>query len=48
MAEALTPIVDTTYPNEDLKARYDQGYAFFNHAYEAFVPLYSELAGFTK
>ncbi len=48
MAETLTPIVDTTLPNGNLKARYDQGYAFFNHAYEAFVPLYSELATFSK
>ena len=44
MAERLTPIVDTTLPNANLKSRYDQGYAFFNKAYEAFVPLYSELA----
>jgi xylulokinase len=43
MAESLTPIVDTTLPNIKLKSRYDQGYAFFNRAYEAFVPLYSEL-----
>lgn len=48
MAESLTPIVDTTLPNPDLKAVYDQGYAFFNHAYEAFVSLYSELAEFSK
>ena len=46
MAEKLTPIVDTTLPNLQLKSRYDQGYAFFNRAYEAFVPLYSELATF--
>jgi xylulokinase len=44
IAESLTSIVDTTSPNMDLKSRYDQGYAFFNRAYEAFVPLYSELA----
>jgi xylulokinase len=44
MAESLTPIVDTTLPNLNLKSRYDQGYAFFNRAYDAFVPLYSNLA----
>jgi hypothetical protein len=44
MAEQLTPIVDTTLPNPALKARYDEGYAFFNRAYDAFVPVYSELA----
>ena len=48
MAEALTPIVDTTLPNTGLKNLYDQGYAFFNRAYQAFVPLYSELAAFTQ
>ncbi len=48
IAETLTPIIDTTLPNLDLKARYDQGFAFFNNAYEAFVPLYSELAAFSK
>ena len=44
IAESLTPVIDTTLPNLDYKLRYDQGYAFFNQAYEAFVPLYSELA----
>ena len=48
IAEELTPIVDTTLPNEALKSRYDQGYAFFNHAYEAFVPLYTELSNLTN
>jgi len=44
IAERLTPIMDTTLPNPTFKARYDKGYAFFNRAYDAFVPLYSELA----
>ena len=47
MAEKLTPIIDTTLPNLELKSRYDKGYAFFNHAYDAFVPLYSELTALT-
>ena len=44
LAERLTPIVDTTLPNPENNLRYDQSYAFFNRAYEAFIPLYSELA----
>jgi xylulokinase len=48
LAETLTPIVDTTLPNPALKPRYDRAYAFFNHAYEAFLPLYTELAALTQ
>jgi xylulokinase len=47
LAETLTPIVDSTLPDPELKARYERGYAFFNRAYEAFVPLYTELAELT-
>lgn len=44
MAESLTPIVDETLPNPALAPVYDRLYAFFNRAYEAFVPLYAEAA----
>ena len=44
VAEELTPIVDTTYPNLSNKPVYDKLYDIFNHAYQAFVPLYEELA----
>jgi xylulokinase len=44
LAEKLTPIVDTTLPNPKNKAIYDRMYSLFNRAYDAFVPLYSELA----
>lgn len=44
IAERLTPILDTTLPDPGLKARYGAGFAFFNRAYDAFVPLYAELA----
>ncbi len=43
IAERLTPIMDTTLPNPALKSRYDEGYEFFNRAYDAFVPLFSGL-----
>jgi xylulokinase len=43
LAETLTPIVDTLQPNPALKPLYDQLYALFNKAYDAFVPLYSDL-----
>jgi xylulokinase len=48
LAEKLTPIVDTTLPNPDNQPRYDQLYSLFNRAYEAFVPLYSELGNMTE
>jgi xylulokinase len=44
LAERLTPIVDTAYPTPDLKPLYDRMYAIFNRSYEAFVPLYEDLA----
>lgn len=44
LAESLTPIVDTAEPSPELKPRYEQMYAIFNRAYEAFVPLYEDLA----
>jgi xylulokinase len=45
LSEQLTPIVDTAYPNPDLKPLYDRLYGIFNQTYEACVPLYEELAG---
>ncbi len=46
VAEKLTPIVDTIQPNEALKPLYDRLYAVFNRAYDAFEPLFDELAEF--
>ena len=46
LAEALTPIVDTEQPTLEMKPLYDRLYGIFNRAYEAFVPLYEELADF--
>ncbi len=46
VAEKLTPIVDTIQPNRELKPLYDRLYAVFNRAYEAFEPLFDELAEF--
>ncbi len=44
IAEQLTPIYDQVLPNPDVKSTYDRLFGFFNRAYEAFVPLYDELA----
>jgi xylulokinase len=44
MAESLTPIVDEIQPNPALAARYEKLSRVFEHAYEAFVPVYEELA----
>jgi xylulokinase len=44
VAEALTPVVDSLSPNPDLQDRYDRIYEVFNQCYEAFVPLYDQLA----
>lgn len=44
LAEKLTPIVDEIQPNDELAPLYERLYTFFNHAYEAFVPLYAEAA----
>jgi xylulokinase len=44
IAETLTPIVDTIYPNPQVKDRYDRLYQLFKDSYPAFVPLYDRLA----
>jgi xylulokinase len=44
VAEALTPIVETTLPDLKVKPVYDRLYRLFNQCYEAFVPLYDALA----
>lgn len=41
MAEQLTPIVDEIQPDPANRETYRRLYAFFNQAYEAFVPLYA-------
>jgi xylulokinase len=46
LAETLTPIVDEIQPDRELAPLYDRIYAFFNHAYTAFAPLYAEAASF--
>ena len=45
LAETLTPIVDEILPDPQLTGQYEKMYAIFNRAYEAFVPLYGEMAG---
>ena len=44
LAEELTPIVDELQPNPELSALYEKLYGIFNRAYDAFVPLYDEIA----
>jgi xylulokinase len=44
LAEELTPIVDTALPTQELKPAYDRLYKIFNRAYQAFEPLYKEMA----
>jgi xylulokinase len=44
IAEQLTPIYDQVLPDPDVKSTYDRLYGIFNRAYDAFVPLYDELA----
>jgi xylulokinase len=46
VAEKLTPIVDTIQPNAGLGPLYDRLYGVFNRAYQAFEPLFDELAEF--
>ena len=43
LAEELTPIVDVLQPNPALGALYENLYRVFNHAYDAFVPVYEEM-----
>ena len=46
VAERLASIVDTIQPNPELKPVYDRLYGVFNRAYQAFEPLFDELAEF--
>jgi xylulokinase len=43
LAEELTPIVDELQPNPTVDVLYENLYRVFNHAYEAFVPIYEEM-----
>jgi xylulokinase len=43
IAEELTPVVDVTRPNIELKPLYDRLYELFVKAYPAFEPLYQDL-----
>jgi xylulokinase len=47
LAESLTPIVDEIRPDPQLFGQYEKLYDIFNRAYEAFVPLYAEIASFS-
>jgi xylulokinase len=44
IAEQLTPAVERTEPNSELRPLYDRLYAAFNQAYEQMAPLYDTLA----
>jgi xylulokinase len=44
LAEKLTPIVDEIQPDPQKTAHYEKLYGIFNRAYEAFMPLYNEIA----
>jgi xylulokinase len=44
LAEQLTPIVDQTEPRQALAPSYRRMTAFYNRAYDAFAPLYTEAA----
>lgn len=44
LAETLTPIVDEIMPDPQRTAYYEKLYGIFTRAYEAFVPLYNEIA----
>ena len=44
LAEKLTPVIDVTMPRGDLRPLYDELYRIFNRSYDAFVPLYKDLA----
>jgi xylulokinase len=44
LAETLTPMVDELQPNLQVAGLYEKLYGIFNRAYEAFVPLYAEVA----
>ena len=46
IAEKLTPIVDAIQPDPELRPLYDRLYEVFNRAYQAFEPLFDELAEF--
>jgi len=44
LAQSLTPMVDENIPDPAVKGVYDKLYDIFNRAYDAFVPLYTEIA----
>ena len=44
IAEELTPIVETLYPDPTVQEKYQELYALFNELYEALVPMYTKLA----
>jgi xylulokinase len=46
LAETLTPIVDENLPDPQLTARYEKLYGIFLRAYQAFEPLYADIAFF--
>jgi xylulokinase len=43
LAEELTPIIDELQPNPAVDVLYENLYRVFNHAYEAFIPIYEEM-----
>jgi xylulokinase len=43
IATRLTPIIDTAFPNREVKDRYDQLYKIFNDCYQALEPLYEAI-----
>lgn len=44
LAETISPIIDELQPNPQLADRYEKLYGIFNRAYQAFEPIYAELA----
>jgi len=44
LAESLTPVQDTAYPNPAYRPLYDHLFEIFKRAYPSFAPLYQELA----
>jgi xylulokinase len=44
LAETLTPIVDEIRPDPQVTAQYEKLYKVFLRAYEAFAPLYTDIA----
>jgi xylulokinase len=44
IAERLTPVVDEVLPDPQAAAVYHRLYRVFDHAYQALLPVYDELA----